>query len=137
MTKPRRSLVLGLPFLLAIGAFMSYLIRPGAHIDRAHYEQIKPGMTLAEVEAIIGAPPGKHGGYDLNAYFWSWELTPDGGIKFYPGFNARDRMAVWAGRKVAIAVNLDTRDRVVDAVLGDTFTELSWWEQLLASLGIR
>src|SRR5437016_1643695 len=30
----------------------------GRPIDREHFDRIKPGMTQAEVEAILGGPPG-------------------------------------------------------------------------------
>src|SRR5262249_28152824 len=35
---------------------------------RNHHEQIKHSMTLAEVEQIIGAPPGDYGGRDPSQY---------------------------------------------------------------------
>jgi hypothetical protein len=49
------------------------LLGPKAHrIDPAHFERIKKGMAAADVDAILGAPPGHYDGaepdYGLHAY---------------------------------------------------------------------
>ena len=150
MTKRRRLLVLGLPFLLAIAAVIWFLTRANPHIDDDHYRQIEHAMTLAQVEAIIGAPPGNYGGADPTAYGiqacqgWICDLFQD----WHHGkptmtlerINARleeGRIVVWTGRQYAIAVELDAQDRVVATGLGIGYREPTWWEQLLDRLGIN
>src|SRR5262245_49350491 len=47
--------------LIAGVTFFYPLLAPTPHrIDEAHFRQIQPGMTRAQVEAIFGAPPGEY-----------------------------------------------------------------------------
>jgi len=47
--------------LIAGVTFFYPLLAPMPHrIDEAHFRQIQPGMTRAQVEAIFGAPPGEY-----------------------------------------------------------------------------
>jgi hypothetical protein len=58
----RRLLLLALPValaLLAVGA--TWLLLPQTAITRANAARIKPGMTLAQVEAILGGPARHEG----------------------------------------------------------------------------
>jgi hypothetical protein len=61
----RRSILVGVSSLLAVGlcglvlTFHLWQEPPG--ITRANYDKIEAGMTKAEVEAILGCPPGNFG----------------------------------------------------------------------------
>jgi hypothetical protein len=151
MTRRRRLVVLGLPFFLAIAAAIWFLTRPRPHIDLEHYNQIKHGMTLGEVGAIIGAAPGNYGGADPNAYginacqgwicslFQDWRYgTPTLKLEEIQAKLDEGRIVVWTGRQHAIAVQLDAQDRVVATGLGGRgWQPPTWWEQLLEWLGIE
>ena len=102
----RRRVIVGFVVLAAGGlaAVALTLLRPIPLEDRVH--RIQPGMTAAEVEAVLGAPPGnyarhityvRHGGIRLNtdpAKEWDWDegcvtvrFGPDGrveAVEFYP-----------------------------------------------------
>jgi hypothetical protein len=52
----RRLLLFCLPALVAL-AVAAWLLWPSTAITRENAERIRPGMTLAEVEAILGGPP--------------------------------------------------------------------------------
>jgi len=150
MTKRRRLLVLSLPLLVLGGALIWLATRPKPHIDNDHFRQIEHGMTLAEVEAIIGASPGNYGGADPNAYgiqacqgwicslFQDWRYGQP--IMSLEKINAQleeGRIVVWTGRQYAIAVQLDAQDRVVGTGMGIRGTEPTWWQRLLEKLGIE
>jgi len=49
-------------FVLATVAGRRWLAPPPHQINRESYEQIRAGMTLAEVEALLGVPPGEYHG---------------------------------------------------------------------------
>lgn len=59
MTRPRRRLLLALfavVMLLVLGVWLHWT-KPFSAITRENAAKIKDGMTLAEVEAILGGPP--------------------------------------------------------------------------------
>jgi hypothetical protein len=37
--------------------------QPGKHLNLENFTQIRPGMTQAEVERLLGGPPGNYGRY--------------------------------------------------------------------------
>ena len=62
MTKRRRMLVLvGVAAVVGVTAFAGwrFLSYPPC-FNRADYERIREGMTEAEVEAVLGVPPGNY-----------------------------------------------------------------------------
>src|SRR5438876_12330427 len=72
--------------------------RPGPQINRASYEQIQVGMTQAQVEAILGGPPGDYGARELEAY------THIGSEGQLPEVGRVER---WLGTSAFIAVEFD------------------------------
>src|SRR5262249_53412649 len=55
--------------LIAGVTFFYPLLAPTRHrIDEAHFRQIQPGMTRAQVEAIFGAPPGVYDCAEVEPY---------------------------------------------------------------------
>jgi hypothetical protein len=77
-------------------------------IDWEHFERIKQGMSQAEVEAILGGPPGdfrtENVGYPPNVTCWEY-----GGA----------RWGCWAGDQGIIAVGLDQHGEVARRGFGD------------------
>jgi hypothetical protein len=60
--RTRRLLLLGPPATLAAIALAALLLWPSTAITRANAARIKAGMTLAEVEAILGGPARNESG---------------------------------------------------------------------------
>jgi hypothetical protein len=150
MQNRRRLLLLaGLILFPATGSLIWVLTRPNPQMDRDHYDQIKDGMTLAQVEAIIGTTPGNYGGCDPNVYGtqacrgWVCSLfidrhnSPTMTLDEIQKKLETGRIVVWTGPQFAIAVHLDNQDHVVGAALGVHFREPTFWDRLLARLGIR
>jgi HAMP domain-containing protein len=93
-----RRLLLSVAALAAFAALLlvgGWLLRPHTRIGQETYLKINNGMTQAEIEALIGGPPGNYGvgegEIDLGA---SW------GLAYQPSPNAR----LWLGPTVAIEV---------------------------------
>jgi hypothetical protein len=148
-SRRRLLLLVGLILLPATGALIWGLTRPNPQLDREHYDQIIDGMTLAEVEAIIGTPPGNYGGQGPNAYYtqachgWVCSLfidrhnSPTLTLDEIQKKLEEGRIVVWTGPQYAIAVHLDGQDRVVGSGLGFRGREPTSWERLLARFGIN
>src|SRR5262245_6589953 len=71
MKKRRRLLVLGLlATALLVTGWMASVLRqrsapPPHRINPESFEQIRADMTMAEVEAIVGVPPGNYASVDV------------------------------------------------------------------------
>jgi hypothetical protein len=65
----RRRLLLASAFalILVVGGIAWWLLH-GPRVTDAAYDRIDIGMSLAEVEAIIGGPPGNYGGEQPQEY---------------------------------------------------------------------
>ena len=83
--------------LVAVGILLCI---PVARIDQETCSRIQPGMTLAEAEQIIGAPPGWYDGVR--------EIRTDA-----PGRKGGN--PYWVGSRGEIVLDLDANDRVVKA----------------------
>jgi hypothetical protein len=81
--------------------------RPG--ITRENYERLRAAMTLAEVEAVLGGPPGNYSRLpDREAGLWA--LDPDDPEVSRQYFRGRE---VWVGQELAVAVWFNDHQRVV------------------------
>ncbi len=81
-------------------------LRPG--ITRANYERIREGMTLQQVEGLLGGPSGNYSRIpDKEAGLWAIDPDrPDLGRRFFIG------REVWTGDALAVAVWFDDEGRV-------------------------
>src|SRR5258707_988819 len=70
--RKRRVLLLGLAAL----ACVIYLLRDRSAINQANFERIQVGMTLAEVEAILGGPLSRGNGSRPESYPKPLERLP-------------------------------------------------------------
>jgi outer membrane protein assembly factor BamE (lipoprotein component of BamABCDE complex) len=70
----------------------------GRPIDWEHFERIKEGMSRAEVEALLGGPPGDY--HTENIFYCSFGVTLDG------------QFERWSGNEGAILIRFDKQDRV-------------------------
>ena len=56
----RRRVVVGVVALVVVGGTLAALWPRGPRPCRATFEQVQSGMTLAEVAATVGGPPGTY-----------------------------------------------------------------------------
>jgi hypothetical protein len=98
---------LGAVALLAGGLF-AWLGLPRPGVTRANYERIQEGMTLPEVESILGGPPGNYSRLpDNEAGLWAIDFAdPELGPQYFRGREA------WVGGELAVAVWLNDQGRV-------------------------
>jgi hypothetical protein len=99
----RRFLLLGtFGALVLLGALGYLLLRSGAPISQAGCDRIKLGMSLADVEAILGRPAGDYHDRPLVS-----NLRPGPA----PGLVQK----VWIENAGAVVVHFDNNDRVMHA----------------------
>ena len=117
----RRRVLLGLGALILLGAAAwvttSLLPTKQKHnITEDGYERIKKGMTLAEVEAIMGGPAGNYtnGQYDRG-------FAIAGGAAYYP-LNEENppRVEEWIGEERRVGVVI-YRDQVLTKYWGEVY----------------
>ena len=94
----------GLAALAVLGHALS--LRPG--VTQANYERIREGMTLREVENLLGGPPGNYSRIpDKEAGLWTIDPSrPDLNRQFFIG------REVWIGNELAVAVWFDDQGGV-------------------------
>jgi hypothetical protein len=90
----KRWLLLVAVALLACGSLVGLLVRRPSRITEASFERIEVGMTLSEVEALLGAPAGDH------------RTGPVGYAGHYKR-KTEGTLHEWAGDEAIIAVEVD------------------------------
>jgi hypothetical protein len=114
--------------LLAVGGALSLFLsgywssRPG--ITRANFDRLEPGMSRAQVEAILGGPPGEyvtwHGPEPYLPVPW--------GIHYH-------QYEFWTGDECEVAVLFDASGRLSDKDIGgELYKEPTMLENLLGWL---
>jgi hypothetical protein len=100
VSKQRTRLVAVVATLLVVAGLVTPLCVPAVHIDQATGDRIRPGMTLGEVAAVVGGPPG-------------WYEGVRGMMVSGPPSKGYDPS--WYGGRGVIVVRLDGDDRVAEA----------------------
>src|SRR5262249_22162996 len=89
------------------------------HIDHNHYKLIQPGMTEAQVEAILGVPAGDYDGYESCGFAFFWMSTGDQKLN----------RKTWASRECCILITFDAAqpgNRVLQADFCSSYP-VTWW----------
>ena len=92
--------------LVALGIVWLLEFRSG--ITKSNYRRIREGMTLQEVETVLGGPPGNYSRFpDKEAGLWTIDADrPDLNREFFIG------REVWVGNELAVAVWFNDEERV-------------------------
>jgi hypothetical protein len=83
------------------------LMQPSDRISAATRDRIQPGMTAAEVEALIGLPAGNYS----SPVPWLWRDEYHTGIKVQGAVSER----IWTGKHGQLKVFFDANGKVVTA----------------------
>ena len=116
---------------LSIGGLALWLGWPVDRIEREHFARIQPGMTQAEVEAILGSPTGK----EPNDIIICWEGLPES-LLVDPHSFPPDKLQQWVGYRHAILIELDERGRVSGRYFGHVNRPEGFFAKLLRRLGL-
>jgi hypothetical protein len=114
------------------GVTVAYLTAPPhPRINPGQYERIREGMTLADVNLIIGGPPGDYHPGNLGTRV----RVIDGRDDF--GEDLRLTQMYWSGAEYEIGVLLDRDGIVVARQLTEIASprQPSWLERLRQTLG--
>jgi hypothetical protein len=124
-----RRLFLSLTVLAALAGaawLVLCLTSPKLRIDEASLWLIKEGMTLEEVEEILGGPPGNYGSRPKEVDFpWSMKRPEDALVK------------EWYTDEFWVGVFFDKSNRVLAAEGTGGLKRASFFERFCRSLGLR
>ena len=105
-------ILLGMPLLL-----YAHRIRP------EFFQRIRPGMTEADVEQLLGVPAGNYDGYEPGKLFLAIRLA-----RAEPSDNK-----FWASRHGAVCVGFDNHGRVTHH-FRVMWIASTWWARLVDRL---
>jgi hypothetical protein len=108
MSRRRLLVSLGVAACVGLAGLLAWLNSRTPRIDAQSFEQICPGMTLAEVEAVLCAPPGDYGGERV--YIVHDEVRD--GVRRGGLIGSSDRYKEWLGEEIAVLVWLDDEGKV-------------------------
>jgi hypothetical protein len=125
MSRKKKWLWFGIALIFLLVAYL--VLRPGMpkhNIDRAGYLEIDKGMTLAEVEAILGVPAGDYTTGPTTSFRNGWHGAGD---------------KEWASHKGVISVWFDPQGKIMDKDFSAVtpVTGLTWFERLQMWLGLE
>jgi hypothetical protein len=136
------ALVIGLPLVP-----LSRLPRSRPMITEETYRKLKKEMTRAEVEALLGGPPGDYGRRGRTYHVLGCQ-SPTCGV-FYNFRHDRKEptkqeidhaaakygLAIWWGNELAIAMQFDEDDKVRALGYGHPIRKPEWWDRLKEQFG--
>jgi hypothetical protein len=87
------------------------------HLNVEGFSQIRPGMTQAEVERLLGGPPGNYGRYSASRSIMTLEgyTGPPGSVE-----------KVWCNDAHRFEIYFDQQDRVVGLHKRAGYQQTSW-----------
>lgn len=137
----RKRLFIGLGLVVVVlGAcyLTLWLTTPRQRVRREAFEHIRVGMTLAEIEAIVGLPPGD---YTTRPSVIQCAADQEDVAGAYFEYGSRDdpkrRWREWIGDQGLIVVRLNAESKVSDSGFCDVRpAEPSFLERLRKLLGL-
>lgn len=115
---------------LAGGALFWYW-SAAPELNVSGFGQIREGMTLSEVEEILGAPPGVYCDRGRTGIYWPSPLL-DGGEELKKT-GARE----WVGKGSSLCVVFDADGRAKRVLHGSTVLNPSLWQRMRRWIGLE
>jgi hypothetical protein len=114
----RRLLLFALPAALVLLGACAWVVWPCASITQENAERIQSGMTLAEVEVILGGPARQDTTGPVSPDGFDGEAIPDGNV-FESGVAGDDEEVVgwdrrWLSDTVFVMVRFDRDNHVLE-----------------------
>jgi hypothetical protein len=133
--------LLGVALLLG-GRLVRLPRRPSPQVTEESFRKLQKGMTRAEVEAVLGGPPGDYGRVRRAYHVCAWE--PPTCAVFHnirhdreeptaeeiDAVTAREAVAVWWGTHLAIAVQFNEGGKAASLGYGWASPEPSFWDAI-------
>lgn len=91
---------------LGLGVAFYFLEGFPGRLNVEGMNKLKTGMTLAEVQAILGGPPGNYGGFDRSGGF----MTMEG---FTPAVGQKLTEKIWNDNENRLELYFDANDKLV------------------------
>jgi hypothetical protein len=124
--RTRRRLLLTLAVTLTAVVLGAWLLWPSpSAITEENYDRLRPGMTLEEVEALLGGPAGNYGYHGTRIVQTRDDID-------VPRVH-QCRYLQWVGARHMIGIQFDAEDRVIGKDLGEV-TPLPLWRRPLSWL---
>jgi hypothetical protein len=121
----KRFLIAGTGLVIVAVGLSLFWLWPNERVSPASCERIHEGMSLPEVEAILGGPAGV---YTSDGNDWSMGML-DGGTR-----HINHRRLVWVGNNSGIRVDFDEEGQV--AVKQWVPRQQSIWNRMRAWIGL-
>ena len=119
MTRRWRFFVVGL-FVAATALLVSVALnQPSSSLPKDRIEKLKSGMTKAEVEEIMGMPPG--------------DYTTR---RFHSTYKPAENSLAWWTDEAILDLRFDIFERLVQVNTVLPTPPANWWERLLRFLGL-
>ena len=101
--------------LIGLVAVTAGFLPPSDSITREHYDHIRLGMTLSEVEALLGSPGiGVHQVKRVAPNRKTVEMAEEGPFDNRPDDNEPGRRLLWISRDSSVMIRLGQDNRVTD-----------------------
>lgn len=123
--KKRLLLLLGGAACLLVAGYFVYGWLTASPINRDTFERIENGMTLKEVEELIGLPPGE---YEKGVMYWYAEPGSMFGMK-------GDKCESWSSNNGQIVVWVSPEGKVTDKDFNEPLERESTFDTLRRWLG--
>jgi hypothetical protein len=116
--------------------------RPRPQVTEENFRKLKRGVTRADVEAVLGGPPGDYGRFQRAYHVCACEWPPctafydmrhdrkEPAAEEIDAVAAREGLAIWWGAEEAIAVQFNEDGKVASLGYGVAMREPGFWDSI-------
>jgi hypothetical protein len=131
-----------LPYLAALTLLASliailYPKSSNVRITDTAYKQLRNGMTLSQIKAILGGPPGDYGPGEGFVAIWGMYDNDRESESNNSGCDARYNGVMWFGKNIAISVCFDKDGRASQVVKLPVMRKESPLHSILRRIGLK
>jgi hypothetical protein len=114
---------------IAVSDWFLVRSRDDCPVNRIAYEQVEEGMTLAEVEGILGGPAG---------WYATEDVTCGGGCGNWSGVDGKEFVRkLWVGNRVSVDVAINQEGRVEHKRVKEMFpAQANLFDRIQTQLGL-